>query len=462
MQDSPGSGRAPRARSRRRLAPQESMRVAVPQVRPDLGARLAGTSSPARAGANGRAAPPVDAGIGLALAGGGPLGGIYEVGALLALADSLDGLDLNDLNVYVGVSSGGFVAAALANGISPAQMYRLFIDDGVDAALKPEIFLRPAFGEFARCITALPRLAAAATLQYLRDPFNRGAMRSFATMAKALPTGVFDNGMIDRFLARLFSAPGRSNDFRELGAKLFLVATNLDTGASVTFGPGSHEHVPISRAIEASSALPGLFPPVTIDGGHYVDGALNKTLHASVALDQGVGLLLCVNPLVPFDARAAQRHGMPRVDRVTGGGLPLVLNQTFRAVIHSRMQVGMERYARRYPQADIALFEPAREDADMFFANIFSYRQRRRLCRVAFATTRSGLAARADALAPLLRRHGITIRHDRLADDARDITAALTDPRPLKHDTARRTVKQTARELAHTLDHLERAVAEAR
>ena len=88
--------------------------------------------------------------VGLALAGGGPLGGIYEVGALLALADSLDGLDLNDLDAYVGVSSGGFVAAALANGISPAQMYRIFIDDGADAALKPEIFLRPAFGEFAR------------------------------------------------------------------------------------------------------------------------------------------------------------------------------------------------------------------------------------------------------------------------------------------------------------------------
>ena len=44
--------------------------------------------------------------VGLALAGGGPLGGIYEVGALLALADSLDGVDLNDLDVYVGVSSG--------------------------------------------------------------------------------------------------------------------------------------------------------------------------------------------------------------------------------------------------------------------------------------------------------------------------------------------------------------------
>ena len=68
----------------------------------------------------GRSSAGTPAKIGLALAGGGPLGGIYEVGALLALADSLDGLELNRLDAYVGVSSGGFVAAALANGISPA------------------------------------------------------------------------------------------------------------------------------------------------------------------------------------------------------------------------------------------------------------------------------------------------------------------------------------------------------
>src|SRR5215471_19345203 len=107
--------------------------------------------------------------VGLALAGGGPLGGIYEVGALLALADSLEGLDFNDLDVYVGVSSGGFVAAALANGISPAQMYRLFIDEGHDDTLSPALFLRPAFAEFARRAGSLPRLFAAATSEFMRD-----------------------------------------------------------------------------------------------------------------------------------------------------------------------------------------------------------------------------------------------------------------------------------------------------
>ncbi len=396
--------------------------------------------------------------VGLALAGGGPLGGIYEVGVLLALADSLDGADFNDLDVYVGVSSGSFVAAALANGISPAQMYRLFIDDGVDAALKPELFLKPAFGEFRRCATTLPGLAARAVLQYLRDPFRHGVMESFATLAKAIPSGVFDNRGIDRFLARLLAAPGRTNDFRKLSRKLYLVATNLDSGASVTFGPHVHAHVPISRAVQASAALPGLFPPVVIDGACYVDGALNKTLHASVALEQGVELLLCVNPLVPFDASRAAALGHVRVDRLSRSGLPLVLSQTFRAIIHSRMRVGMEKYGTQFPNADVVLFEPDREDADMFFANIFSYRQRRRLCASAFTKTRQNLAARADAIAPVLERHGIRLRRDRLDQEHRHITDALTDPRPLRHDVANRGVRQTARDLGHALDHLERAV----
>ncbi len=411
-----------------------------------------------------RNAPPSrnKSGIGLALAGGGPLGGIYEVGALLALADSLDGLDFNDLDVYVGVSSGGFVAAALANGISPAQMYRLFIDDGADAALKPEIFLRPAFAEFGRCLTALPGLAARATLQYLRDPFHHGVAESFATLARAIPTGFFENRAIDAFLSRLFAAPGRTNDFRKLKHKLFLVATNLDTGASVTFGPNQHAHVPVSRAIEASSALPGLFPPVVIDGAYYVDGALNKTLHASVALDEGVQLLLCINPLVPFDASSATHGKALTVDKLNKGGLPLVLAQTFRAIIHSRMKTGMEKYHRQYPDADILLFEPHREDADMFFANIFSYWQRKRLCALAFAKTRQSLVARAAELKPLLRRHGITMRLDRLQEDARTVHDSVNDARPLRPDVKSNTVRQTKRELRHALDTLERAIAMGR
>ena len=401
--------------------------------------------------------------VGLALAGGGPLGGIYEVGVLLALADSLDGIDFNDLDVYVGVSSGGFVAAALANGISPTQMYRLFIDDGADAALTPGVFLRPALSEFAQRAASVPQLAWRATVQWLSDPFRRGTMAWVSTLAHAMPTGLFDNRSIGDFLRRLFTAAGRTDDFRKLRRKLYLVATNLDTGSSVTFGERGRDHVPISTAIEASAALPGLFPPVRIGGEYFVDGALNKTLHASVALDEGADLVLCVNPLVPFDSSGAGRDGHLTVKKLSQGGLPLVLSQTFRAIIHSRMKVGMENYRTQYPHADVVLFEPDREDSDIFFASIFSYGQRKRLCAAAYDKTRRRLAGRTDALEQKLAKHGIRLRRDRLADRTRVLADALTDARPLHAGDARRSeVRQTTRDLAHTLDHLERWLATAR
>ena len=53
--------------------------------------------------------------IGIALAGGGPLGGIYEVGACVALEEAVDGLDATQADIYVGVSAGSFLAALLAH-----------------------------------------------------------------------------------------------------------------------------------------------------------------------------------------------------------------------------------------------------------------------------------------------------------------------------------------------------------
>jgi hypothetical protein len=99
----------------------------------------------------------------------------------------------------------------------------------------------------------------------------------------------------------------------------------------------------------------------------------------------------------------------------------------------------------------------------MFFANIFSYAQRRRLCAAAYQKTRESLAARAGALAPTLARHGIRLRADRLADPAHALAQALSDARPLHIGDGRRgEVRQTARDLAYTLDHLERWLARAR
>jgi NTE family protein len=95
--------------------------------------------------------------LGLALAGGGPLGACYEIGALQARAESSEGLDHTRLDAYVGVSSGAMVAAGLANGISTADMGVVFIDNAAAAyPPSPGPFLQPALHEFLARARAAP------------------------------------------------------------------------------------------------------------------------------------------------------------------------------------------------------------------------------------------------------------------------------------------------------------------
>jgi predicted acylesterase/phospholipase RssA len=117
--------------------------------------------------------------IGLALAGGGPFGAIYEIGALAALEDSIEGLSLTRLDCYVGVSAGAFLAAALANGIPVHDVYRLFIAGGKgEGAIAPRLFKRPAWREYLR-----------------------------AAIERRVPTGLFDNEAIHRYLEQGVHAP---------------------------------------------------------------------------------------------------------------------------------------------------------------------------------------------------------------------------------------------------------------
>jgi len=395
--------------------------------------------------------------IGLALAGGGPLGAIYEIGALTALAEALDGLDFNDLHVYVGVISGSFIAAGLANGITPQQMARMFIEsDLAEEPFHAETLLKPAFDEYAMRVASLPSLLLASAWHYLTHPFGQHFFESFQRLSRAIPTGIFNNRAIDAFLRQLFAAQGRTNDFRKLRHKLYLAATDLDSGEAVEFGSRGWEHVPISTAVQASAALPGLFPPVEIDGRYYVDGALKKTLHASVALTQGAKLVLCVNPLVPFNSELAAKRGHPNEHGLVEGGLPLVLSQTFRAIIHSRMQVGMGKYATQFSDADVVLFEPNRDDADMFFTNVFSYASRRRLSEHAYQKTRGELYRRRRELAPVLARHGIGLRIDVLEDPLRRLTISASQPRPAGAALA------TTSRLSECLGELERWLGQTR
>jgi NTE family protein len=367
--------------------------------------------------------------IGLALAGGGPLGAVWEIGALCALAEAVPALDFTALDGYVGVSAGSFIAAGLANGMTPRQLCTSFIEnDGPRADLiRPSLFFRPALREYARRLVAAPGLALQAGWGLVVQ--GRPVLAAVERLGRALPTGLFSSAALQAQLAHVFSAPGRSNDFRQLKRRLVLVATDLDSGTAAPFGLPGWDHVPISQAVAASAALPGLFPPEPINGHWYVDGALKKTLHASVLLDQGLDLLLCLNPMVPFEAgdrHSGLRHRVlggasERIPQLVDGGLPLVLSQAFRSLIHSRLELGLKGYAQSHPQTDIVLFEPDHHDPEMFLANTFGYSQRRVLAEHAYRRTRAELRSRRSVLAATLARHGLALDEAVLDDPQRGL-----------------------------------------
>ena len=388
--------------------------------------------------------------IGLALAGGGPLGLMYEIGALHALEESLEGVDFSHLDTYVGVSAGAVLAACLANEISTARLCRVFITcDDPDHALDPAIFLHPATAEYRRRLLLLPRLVARAFRRYLDNPLDLNLWQAAASLGQAIPVGLFDNDIFHRELSQFLTRPGRSNTFRTLKHKLYIVAVELDTGENVVFGVPDNDHIPIAKAVQASTALPGLYPPVTIEGKHFVDGALQRTLHASVALEQGMDLVFCLNPLVPFNANLAARQNTGEIHKLVEGGLPVVLSQTFRAIIHSRLRVGLSKYDTAYRNVDVVLFEPDPGDSTMFFVNIFSFSNRWRVCEHAYQSTRRDLLARRSELEPIFARHGIRLRVDVLEDATRRFNSSLVGTADTKPTTS------LTQRLQNTLDRLQ-------
>ena len=400
--------------------------------------------------------------IGLAIAGGGPIGAMYELGALRALDEACDGLDLTRLDCYVGVSSGAFFAAGLANRMDTAELCRIFITgDSDDVVFRPEAFLQLATGEYMRRAASVPKLAARLT----RDLLSRRGDSRWSDLVTRIgglvPTGIFDNSQVERFLRDVFSRRGRSNDFRKLERPLYVIGVDLDSGEAVRFGGEGWDNVPISRAVQASAALPGLYPPVELRGRHFVDGALRRTMHASVVLERDVDLMIGINPLVPFnpgtDAYAdAQAHRFSD-RRIAEGGFPGVISQALRTMLQSRMQVGLARYPQQYPNIDQVVFEPNAGDRELFYTNIFSFAARRRISQLAYRNTLADLRKRRDELAPVLARHGIRLRPEVIADRPRSIIAHLPEQARSTETTA--ILDRALDEIEHRLREGKRAHA---
>ena len=387
--------------------------------------------------------------IGLALAGGVLEGGFYEVGVLCALEEAISGLDFTRADVYVGVSSGAVISSLLANGIGPHALSRAILSrsDEHEINLDPNILFTPAIREYVRRAAKVPRLVARWVQRRIERPLDMSMVGSLLELGALTPVGIFDSAPMERYLARVFSTGGRTNDFRELRAQLRVVTVKLDSAEMVTFGAPGQDHVPISRAVQASLSLPGFYCPVEIDGEDYIDGVARRTLNASAALDEGAELLFCVNPIVPVDVRANRDRPGRHARKLTDYGLPAVLSQTFRTAIHSRMGTGFRSYAHTHPDTDVILVEPALTDHRMFFSNIFSASNRREVCEHAYAATLALLAENREEIGAKLEKHGMSLRQEVLDDEGRVL---FREDKP-----ARRTARAVAGEIRDVLDRLD-------
>jgi NTE family protein len=225
----------------------------------------------------------------LVLGGGGITGIAWEVGVLAGLAEA--GVDLTGADLVVGTSAGSVVGAQLTSG---ADLEMLFARQ-----------LEPPTGEQAARMTraALARYAWAVLRSRGDDVgFRRrvGALALAAEQAGLTPT---EQERLDVIGSRLVSREWPDRDLR-------VTAVDAQSGEFRVLDRTSG--VPLLQAVAASCAVPGVYPPVTIDGRRYVDGGMRSAANADLAegCDRVVVLAPIPRGVGPLASVDAQVTGM--------------------------------------------------------------------------------------------------------------------------------------------------------
>jgi predicted acylesterase/phospholipase RssA len=355
----------------------------------------------------------------LVLGGGGFTGGVYEIGALRALDLLAVNRTVNQFDVYVGTSAGSFVAALVANGVTPEEMMRV-VNQQVPTPFRDidlGRLLRPNYLEFAKSSALFP-LRMLGVARMMATQLGSVSLMDFAIgLAEALPSGLYSGGGIERYIDEVLSDPDRTNDFRLLQRELYLTATDLDTCERIVLGADGWDDVPVAKAVAASTALPMVYKPVEIKGRQLVDGGIRSTTNVDVAVEQGAKFVIVVNPLVPYVndfQKVIPTMLGSRVRRVSDMGFPQIGYQAFKLLAHQRLHEAVKHWEEKYPGVDIILVEPDPNDELMFDTNILNFTKRVEIARHGFESVTLKLAKDYDSLREICAKHGIEISATRV------------------------------------------------